>query len=41
MRKKMGIAGALTAFASLVLPTAASAATVAETVAEKTDASST
>ncbi|HET6998050.1 MAG TPA: ammonium transporter [Solirubrobacterales bacterium] len=36
MRKKMGIAVALTAFAALVLPTAASAATVAETVAEKT-----
>jgi ammonium transporter, Amt family len=36
MRKKMGIAVALTAFAALVLPAAASAATVAETVAEKT-----
>jgi Amt family ammonium transporter len=36
MRKKMGIAVALTAFAALVLPTAAPAATVAETVAEKT-----
>ncbi len=36
MRKKMGIAVALTAFAALVLPSAASAATVAETLAEKT-----
>jgi ammonium transporter, Amt family len=36
MRKKMGIAVALTALAALVLPTAASAATVAETLSEKT-----
>jgi len=36
MRKKMGIAVALAAFAALVLPSAASAATVAETLAEKT-----
>lgn len=35
MRKKMGIAVALTAFAALVLPAAASAETVAETVAAK------
>jgi Amt family ammonium transporter len=35
MRKKMGIAVALTALAALVLPSAASAATVAESVAEK------
>jgi Amt family ammonium transporter len=35
MRKKMGIAVALTAFAALVLPAAASAETVAETVAGK------
>ena len=35
MRKKMGIAVALTAFAALVLPGAASAETVAETVAAK------
>lgn len=35
MRKKMGIAVALTAFAALVLPGAASAETVAETVATK------
>jgi len=35
MRKKMGIAVALTAFAALVLPAAASAETVAETVATK------
>jgi Amt family ammonium transporter len=36
MRKKIGIAVALTALAALVLPTAASAATVAETLSEKT-----
>ncbi len=35
MRKKMGIAVALTAFAALVLPAAASAETVAETLAAK------
>lgn len=35
MRKKMGIAVALTAFAALMLPAAASAETVAETVAAK------
>jgi Amt family ammonium transporter len=35
MRKKMGIAVALTAFAALVLPAAASAETVAESVATK------
>jgi ammonium transporter, Amt family len=35
MRKKMGIAGAWAAFAALALPSGASAASVAETVAEK------
>src|SRR5215467_5595476 len=35
MKKKMGIAGALAAVAALALPTAASAAPLAETVGEK------